>query len=439
MNNKKIFLFSLQIAIISCGLSVSISQFFLGVTFVLFLFEKERRRRFEPSIFFWMTLLFFVNYLLSFTINFFYFQHPLSEILIKLKQSEFKDILLFFAFFLSSTLDETERLEFKKYLFRLMIVMTVLGFFSIFSIYRFSYLINSLFREVSTWKYQHSYGKIAGIDIFLPIGLMNTHLTYGGILSFFTPFVFFLTINKITQNKNKYHRFLIILLSLIYFIVVLLNNARSSIMGSFVSIFFGVLLYIYVKKEYNLKIIIKYFFLSVLILIFIMIPLSFTAPFKKTVLPLLGSQKHTDSGRTFIWDSTFNLIQENPIIGIGPGNYSTEIDRVRHNRSEKNSELLFFYEVTQKGHSHNDIFHIMAISGIPNTIVYIILFFLICRRMIEISEFNEDISIYLGLMGFFFAGALQCYFQDDEVVILFWYIAGFLFGNFRSLKKMNPT
>ncbi len=425
-NNQKIFLIFLQIAIVTCALSVSLSQLFLGLSFLLFLVDKKRRSRFQITPLIIIFLSFFGIYLFSFIWN--YSKNGMEgNFFLALRNSEFKDILLGFGFILTSTLDEPEREKIKRAILILLGILLITGFFSIFSIYRFSYLINSLFREVKSWQFQHHYGRVATIDIYLPIGFMNTHLTFGGLLLFFTPYVFFTLIDKWKESINLQRKLLFSLISILFFIVVLLNNARSSMVGSFFGIIFGFLIIIFINKKYNIKNVIKIIVVPFAILILFLGIFSFSPTFRKTILPLFGSEKHTDSGRTFIWDSTFSMIEKNPILGIGPGNYPKEIDEARKDRSEKNHELLFFYEVTQRGHAHNDYFHIVAISGFLNLFLYLGIFYSIAEKIYKRAVEGKDNHLYYGLIGFFFAGLFQCYFQDDEVVIVFYYLLGMLF------------
>ena len=425
-NNQKIFLIFLQIAIVSCALSVSLSQLFLGLSFVLFLFDKERRSRFQITPLIIIFLSFFGIYLLSFIWNYSKVGNG-SNFFLALRNSEFKDILLGFGFILTSTLEKSERKKINLAIYILLGILIITGFLSIFSIYRFSYLINSLFRDVKSWQYQHHYGKIANIDIYLPIGFMNTHLTFGGLLLFFTPYMFFNLLDKWTESIGIKRKLGFSFISVLFFTVVILNNARSSMVGSFFGITFGFIVIIFINKKYNIKNVIKIIVVPLLILLLFLGIFSFSPIFRKTILPLLGSEKHTDSGRTFIWDSTFSMIEKNPILGIGPGNYPKEIDESRKDRSEKNSELLFFYEVTQRGHAHNDYFHIVAISGFLNLFLFLGIFYSIGERIISRAVEGKDNHLYYGLIGFFFAGLFQCYFQDDEVVIIFYYLLGMLF------------
>ncbi len=164
------------------------------------------------------------------------------------------------------------------------------------------------------------------------------------------------------------------------------------------------------------------------------IALSFTQAGQKITDPLFGKEKHTDSGRTFIWDSTFPLIKNNPLTGVGPGNYDREIEKSRKEHSEKYRELYYFYETTRRGHAHNDYFHLFAVFGFPGVFLFLFLGTELYRRLITSKLTYEHSLYFFGLSGFFFSGLFQCYFQDDEVVILFWILCGL----FLRFSKESP-
>lgn len=342
------------------------------------------------------------------------------------KQSEFKDVLLLSAFLVTHNLSLEEQAKIKTAFYILILVLIVTGVVSIFSHVRLSVLLNEMFREVKHWRYTHGYGEIFGVSINLPIGLMNTHLTFGGLLLLFAPFVFFRTLQVFQHKESLGKKFFLIIGLILFVIVFILNNARSAMLGTVSAIFFGVYDYFINKKAVEFKKFFKYslgLFLGILSIFIILLSTETTS---KTVRHLIGSEKHTDSGRTFIWDSTYPIIKENFWFGVGVGNYNKAIEKTRLERSNQNPELAYFYEVTQRGHAHNDYLHFWAVSGIFTVIFYLGLFYSI---MIFISNKNLDVSdsiLFYGLVGFFFAGLFQCYFQDDEVVIVFWYLVGLL-------------
>ena len=225
-------------------------------------------------------------------------------------------------------------------------------------------------------------------------------------------------------NQKKTLQYLGVFLLSVF--ILLLNNARSAIIGTGVSLVIGLIHFSFRLNKISPRVLLR---ISLVFMIALIVSGSFallSPTIKKTIMPLLGEEKHTDSGRTFIWDSTFPLIKKNPIFGIGPGNYNREIEKSRKELSEEKPELLFFYEVTQRGHAHNDYLHFAATSGILTALLYILFGAGILNLIFKEGNWKFQPYYFYGLIGIFAAGIFQCYFQDDEVVIVFWYLLGFL-------------
>lgn len=429
---NRAFIFCLQFAIVSCAISVSISQLFLFITLVLFFLQRERiviHRSpillLSSGIFGFYFLSFLVHFLSTRDLNYF------SQI----KGSELKDVLLLSAFFVVQGLKNQEEVEKIEKAFGLLLaVLIISGLISVFSPIRLSRLITDFVRPSSAWKFSHHYGDVFGIGIHLPIGLMNTHLTYGGIFLLFAPFVFFRFIFSVRDRKNILFHFVVLFL---FGVVVLLNNARSSMLGALVSILIGFLDLLFIQKYFSFKNTVKLVSIPFVLVLLLVTVLYFNETTAKTIQPLLGQEKHTDSGRTFIWSSTFPIIRSNPFLGVGPGNYGKEIEISRKKLSENFQDLLFFFEVTQRGHAHNDFFHLASIAGIPAMLLYALLGATIAYYLLQNKQSRMDNILFYGLVGFFFAGLFQCYFQDDEVVIVFWYLLGFFHLQLQNRKNIQ--
>ncbi len=417
---NRLFILFLQISIVSCAISVSLSQLFLFFTLILYLITKGYKS-FRLTAISMLSLGIFILYGLSF-----FYHIPNSEVwtyIAAIKGTEFKDVLLFGAFLVVQNLNDSEEIKkIEKAFWILLIVLLISGFISIFSPIRLSRLISDLFKPSPTWKFAHHYGDLFGVGIHLPIGLMNTHLTFAGIFLLFAPFLFFRFIFSIRDRKNILFHFLILFL---FGMIALLNNARSALIGASVSIAIGFIDLLFIQKYFSIKNTLKLLGIPILAIGLTASLLFFNETMAKTIQPLLGQEKHTDSGRTFIWSSTYPMILANPILGIGPGNYGKEVEVVRKHLSQKYKDLLFFFEVTQRGHAHNDFLHIAAIAGLPALLIYIALASVICYKLLQPKFSRNDNILFYGLVGFFFAGLFQCYFQDDEVVIVFWYLLGF--------------
>lgn len=82
--------------------------------------------------------------------------------------------------------------------------------------------------------------------------------------------------------------------------------------------------------------------------------------------------------------------------------------------------------MTQRGHAHNDYFHLTAVFGGPQGILYLLLFGTILYTLLNGNIPKKIRFMTYGLVGFFLSGLLQCYFQDDEVLIVFYFLLGYL-------------
>lgn len=415
---QKFFLLSLMISIASCGISVSLSQLFLGISF-LFYISDPLRKKIHPSLLLFSGLFLFTSFIISFSAN-----HPMSEYRL-IAKSECKDFLLFSGFILTAGLDRMERESVYRGFKVLLLILIVTGIISIFTKIRLSVILNQPFKNPSGWIYTQHFGNIGNTGIYLPIGLMNTHLTFGGLLLFFFPFLLFKTVLSLKEKFLHPRSAVLTFILIVFSAVFALNNARSAMIGALGAVAIGTLDLVFIKNVFSKRMFTLFFGTAALLIVcagFILYQHPATA---KTVRPLLGAEKHTDSGRTFIWSAAFNIMDKHPVLGAGPGNFDRETEKSRKDLSLENPRLLFFYETAQRGHAHNDFFHILSISGMPGGLSYLLLF----AGTVSLIWRNRNLKtapLAYGLAGFFFAGIFQCYFQDDETVIVFWYILGFI-------------
>ena len=140
-----------------------------------------------------------------------------------------------------------------------------------------------------------------------------------------------------------------------------------------------------------------------------------------------------------MWSESGNVIQENPILGVGRQNYLKVSSDWRKNFVENNPDTWYFLNFIPKGHVHSDVLDIAYNYGILIAIIFIILLFLITKKSLEIPlTFRKEqaTSIFLLTSGisFFIASFAQCYFKDDEVAIVFWTTISLAFS---ILSKTN--
>ncbi len=69
-----------------------------------------------------------------------------------------------------------------------------------------------------------------------------------------------------------------------------------------------------------------------------------------------------EGGRVFIWKNSLRVIQENPIFGVGQGNFKAAYSsHLRADIPEKRKHV----------HAHNDLLNVAAISGIPGAVFFL--------------------------------------------------------------------
>ncbi|TGK13817.1 O-antigen ligase domain-containing protein [Leptospira fletcheri] len=437
---SKAHLFCLLATFFTIGISVSLSQAFLVLSFGFGFSDTVRNRPlsqwFPHHPLFYASLLLFSWYFSDFFLHLISDQdanHPKRAF-----DSELKDFFLFFGFLAIWFLREEDLPKVRNGMFLLFLVLIVTGVIGGFSPVRLSRLVTDLYRDSTAYKFTHPLGSFAKIPMYVTIGLMNTHLTFGGLLQFFSGFAVFRCLKDLEYSDRKRLLQSGILLAL-YVFVLLLNQARSSLIGASVSILIATIHLFWIRKELPSSYLVKGGFAFLLLTAILGLGLAFSPAGKKVLGPIFGKEKHTDSGRTFIWDSTFPLVQEHPWIGVGPGNYNRSIEVVRKEHSEKYPELSYFYEVTQRGHAHNDYFHFAAVFGLPALFLYLAIAGIFGYSLLSSKQPFENLVLYYGVFGFFVSGLFQCYFQDDEVVILFWLILGTFVRMETSLSDSGNT
>jgi hypothetical protein len=127
-----------------------------------------------------------------------------------------------------------------------------------------------------------------GVGIHLPIGLMNTHLTYAGILLLFAPFVFFRFIFAVRDRNGYLFHFLVLV---VFGFIAILNNARSALIGAAFSILIGYIDLILVQRYISWKKTLKLISILFLGIGIIASSLFFNETMAKTIQPLLGQEK----------------------------------------------------------------------------------------------------------------------------------------------------
>ncbi|AXR65459.1 O-antigen ligase family protein [Leptospira mayottensis] len=441
---KIVSLFSLGLFFFSFPQSVSVSQFFGGFTIaisslLLFLDEESQKtwKQIQKPF-----LTFFGIYILLFLSSLFHAENYSFFLKKFIKQSEFGDfwmLLLFPASFLIASQEKNQTIL-RRFLFASASIVILLGCISLFSEVRVGKFVANGFKYAPGDRLQHFSGNIGPIKLYLPIGMMNTHLTFGGLLGLFLPGLF---VDWFQSAKKKKGIVFVLktLLVLAGFIILFFNQSRSIWLGIFV-----VLLLLFLKGTFSIrknpfhvsikaKILAGFFFLGLL--------LSAGYLFKNSWLiqrsiSQIFEVHNTENQRYYIYKNTIPLIQKHWFAGIGGGNYKEFHWKESSKMIEKEEQLWYELYITPRGHAHNDLLHFLVIGGIMAGILFILFWGKLFDFFFQ-NDFNSSTGIpilTIGVLNLFPAGFFQCYLLDDEVVLPFFAFCGiFLGGKLELIPK----
>ena len=144
-----------------------------------------------------------------------------------------------------------------------------------------------------------------------------------------------------------------------------------------------------------------------------------------------GTHRHTDYMRPLIWKGSLSIFLEHPLLGVGPGNFTDWFHEWIQAFYLEHPRTMYFLEITPDNHAHNDLLHLLVLGGIPAGLLFLALIYHSTKSLIAAMNFSEnpesrnlvdlEVAMRSTAPAFFVAGLSQCYFQDDEVVVVFWF------------------
>ena len=135
-------------------------------------------------------------------------------------------------------------------------------------------------------------------------------------------------------------------------------------------------------------------------------------------------ERHTDYARPILWTQAADFAAAHPLTGVGPGNFERAGEAYRAQFIQRYPHTWYFLKNTPRGHAHNDLLHLSAVGGVPAGLAYLLLLAAIAAFLMTRPAGSPAFAAAAGTVALFFAGLAQCYFQDDEVSVLFWGLLG---------------
>ncbi|MEZ5357696.1 MAG: O-antigen ligase family protein [Candidatus Zixiibacteriota bacterium] len=142
------------------------------------------------------------------------------------------------------------------------------------------------------------------------------------------------------------------------------------------------------------------------------------------------------NSRMAIWGTALTMVEEDPVFGVGPGNFYDKYKELRANRTGKNLS-----------HAHNDILNQAAMSGIPAAILFLLLWAIVFWRLYKgymkcPEGFQKGLifGAFLASVVFFVMSQAESFFADEEVRMLlmfFWGIGLAVLGNMKASESLS--
>lgn len=227
--------------------------------------------------------------------------------------------------------------------------------------------------------------------------IIDMHAIYMAMYSCFSIFILLRYYGHHLYSKRIAP--LVLLAAILGFLMcfTLLLSARTVIVGFLLILLVGTVIYGVHQRQ-----MVRSFLLS-LLTVFIFLALILLLPnnlerFKEAIN--YGNQYSIEkqyggrSTRELIWSSSFALIKENPLVGVGTGDAQDELQRFYWKDNDKNSPLLYRPEITYNAHSQ--YLQTLIELGIPG-----IGCLLLCLLLPSYKAFQQKNFLLLAFVSLF--------------------------------------
>ncbi len=142
--------------------------------------------------------------------------------------------------------------------------------------------------------------------------------------------------------------------------------------------------------------------------------------------------------RLEMWKAAWLIFKENPIFGVGSGNYSQElITKMDAGEIERMPAYT---------HAHNELLHILAITGVVGFLGYLIFYagitYYFFSTLLESHNAKEKYLSFIGILlvvGFFIFGLTNYSFAHHTMVLFFSIMVVSLAGMIGSIERDLKT
>ena len=283
-------------------------------------------------------------------------------------------------------------------------------------IYLFQFIVNyeRIMLAQIEWKRNFEFDKIAST-------MANKNLL-SSILFLTLPF------NIILLKKEKIIWKLVSTFSIFLFFTILLQTQTKAVI---IAILLSVASYLFVNRN---SIRLKHILISICTLLVCFLLFEKTNRMDKLYNEILSLKNYQDSDRFKLYNSTMNLISDNLLFGVGPGNWKIDIWKYGlYNNG--NSKII-----AQR--PHNDILWITSEAGIIGGLTYLMIFIILIKYAYDLYVKDKSKKIFAfiftTLIGYLFISFVDFPLERVTHNIFFCLIASILISS--KLKYVhNPN
>jgi putative inorganic carbon (HCO3(-)) transporter len=254
----------------------------------------------------------------------------------------------------------------------------------------------------------------------------NDHTSYAAALTLFIPVLFSLTLDK---TYSGWKRFMAGFFFLVFVGALVLSYTRAAWMGLVIALVFLPMILLRLR-------------MSSILLIVIFGGLIFHQ-YREEIFLLLEKNKSSSSSDLAVhaksisnvstdasnrerinrWKSALRMYEERPAFGWGPGTY-----QFKYAPFQQRSEMTeISTNAGDRGNAHSEYIGPLAESGLPGSLTFIAIVFMVIARGLKIiyESKTQEIrllatGLLLGLITYFAHGALNNFLDTDKLSVPFW-------------------
>ena len=232
-------------------------------------------------------------------------------------------------------------------------------------------------------------------------GNFSHPLTYGNFIVTATLFALGYSIKRYTQLTSL-PRLIYIITSLTGLVAISLLNSRGPMLAAVAGLLFLALMARRIR--YLLPVLIGGLLISIILspgLVDV-----FSERFEHDL-------ESTDpASRLYIWRNTLKIIGDNPVFGVGPGNFADAYSQQAPPTTEPHRSTA---------HAHSDYLNIAAVAGLPGLLAYLAIWILILSGFLGITLADTLFFYSLNLVGVGLVSIVDCLYSPF-IILFSWLI-----------------